>query len=309
MDSSELKTPVLFIIFNRPATTSAVFEEIRKTRPAKLFIAADGPRQDRPEEAELCAQTRKIVDNITWDCEVRALYRDRNLGCKEAVSTAITWFFDNVDEGIILEDDCLPDPSFFRFCQDLLLYYRNDTRVMMIGGTNYVSSRLEPEDSYYFSKYYPIWGWATWKRAWGLYDKHMSDWPKFKQNRQLSTIYPDARLAKHFESAFDLVYEKKIDTWDYQWVYTCIFQNGLCIVPRYNLVKNIGYAGGTHDQAGGERQFTGMATRPIDTNRLVHPKFVTPNIILDQSCIDVILPSSSFGKLIGLFRKFIDKLD
>jgi GT2 family glycosyltransferase len=148
-----LKTALLFIIFNRPDTTEHVFEAIRQARPQTLFIAADGPRKDRPGEIEKCLQARHIATSVNWDCDVKTLFQNTNLGCKAAVSTAITWFFDNVEEGIILEDDCLPDQSFFSFCGDLLRRYEDDDRIFHIGGVNFQKETGPHRSSYYFSRY------------------------------------------------------------------------------------------------------------------------------------------------------------
>lgn len=278
MNASELKTPVLFIIFNRPDTTGAVFEEIEKARPAKLFIAADGPRPIRPGEADLCARAREIASHVTWDCEVHRLYRDTNLGCKEAVSTAISWFFDNVEEGIILEDDCVPDPSFFRFCEELLERYRNDERVMMVTGTNYLFNKIAANESYFFSRNFDIWGWASWRRAWNLYDISMADWPKFNGLHYLKWLFSDARFVKYLTLSFQMTYEGKIDTWDYQWYYTGIINHGLCATPVNNLISNIGTSG-THFTDGSKRCF--MPKKSIDITSLTHPKYVMPDIYLD----------------------------
>ena len=156
----EFSIPILFLVFNRPETTALVFQEIRKVRPQQLFVAADGPRPDRTGEAEKCAEVKKIVAAVDWPCEVKTLFRDNNLGCRVAVSSAINWFFENVEEGIILEDDCLPHPDFFRFCNELLDYYRNDERIMHIGGNNFQFVNKYGKSSYYFSHYAHIWGWA-----------------------------------------------------------------------------------------------------------------------------------------------------
>lgn len=181
MSEFKLNVPVLLLIFNRPDTTQRVFHEIRGASPLQLFISADGPRENKPGEFEKCQITRDIVRQVDWDCEVYTNFRDKNLGCKIAVSSAIDWFFENVEEGIILEDDCLPSFSFFRFCEELLEKYRDDERIMQIGGTNLLSEWQRSDDSYYFSKYGAIWGWATWRRAWQYYDVNMKLWPEVKK--------------------------------------------------------------------------------------------------------------------------------
>ncbi len=172
-EGSVLGTPVLFLIFNRPDTTTRVFEAIREARPSRLYVAADGPRADKEGEAQRCLETRKITEAVDWPCEVRRLYREENLGCKLAVSSAITWFFTHEEEGIILEDDCLPDQSFFPFCAAMLERYRDDGRIMMVLGTSLLPPGGGPDADYLFTQYFLIWGWATWRRAWEKYDIEM----------------------------------------------------------------------------------------------------------------------------------------
>ena len=151
MDTFKLTTPVAFIIFNRPDTTRIVFEEIKKAKPEKLLIIADGPRNNKPGEKERCAETRAIVENIDWECEVLRNYSDKNMGCKNRVASGLNWVFENVEEAIILEDDCLPDQSFFRYCQELLEKYRDDKRIMLIAGDNMLFENNKQKYSYYFS--------------------------------------------------------------------------------------------------------------------------------------------------------------
>ena len=189
METNKFNTPILFLIFNRPDTTFKVFEEIRKIKPAKLYIAADGPRPNVIGEEEKCTASRNIIKQVDWDCDVKTLFREKNLGCKIAVSSAISWFFENVEEGIILEDDTFPTQSFFWFCQELLDFYRNDSRIMHISGNNFQLGKIRGEGSYYFSKYNHIWGWATWKRAWRFYDVSLNTFPIFVQRKVIKNIF------------------------------------------------------------------------------------------------------------------------
>ncbi|MBN2162268.1 MAG: hypothetical protein JXR25_16140 [Pontiellaceae bacterium] len=240
-----MNTPVLFLIFNRPNVSFQVFERIRDVRPQQLFIAADGPRSNNPDDDRLCAEVRQsILGRIDWPCEVQTLFRNENLGCKLAVSSAITWFFEQVEEGIILEDDCLPDPSFFPFCEELLDRYRNNEKIMMISGDNFQPKPRGRHDSYYFSRYVHIWGWATWRRAWEHYDLSMQKWPAFRDRRKLHDFLPKA-IAKRRERQFNRAHSGNISTWDAQWVFACWEAGGLTIQPNHNLVTNID-AIGTH---------------------------------------------------------------
>ena len=278
--TKSLSTPILFLIFNRPDTTQLVFDEIRKAQPVQLFVAADGPRKDRLGDYDLCKKTREIIQQVDWDCKVSTLFRDENLGCKYAISSAIDWFFSNVEEGIILEDDCVPDQSFFPFCQELLEKYRDDKRVMMISGDNFQFGRKTTDYSYYFSRYCHIWGWATWKRAWVNYDVKMKLWPKVKQLGLINDILQDSGAEKYWKRIFDKTYSNKINTWDYQWVFTCWMQNGLSIAPNINLISNIGCdCSATHPSA--DSGNSNIPTNKIDIP-LRHPEFIIRNTSADK---------------------------
>ncbi|MBR8826970.1 MAG: glycosyltransferase family 2 protein [Gomphosphaeria aponina SAG 52.96 = DSM 107014] len=234
-------TPIAFLIFNRPDTTLKVFEAIREAKPPLLMVVADGPRQDKPGEAEKCAATRKIIAQVDWQCEVRTLYSDVNLGCKRRVASGLSWVFTQVEEAIILEDDCLPHPTFFRFCEELLDYYRDDKRIMVISGDNYQFGRQRTEYSYYFSRYNHCWGWATWRRAWKYYDMEMKLWPKIRDEGGLRCILEDSKAIKYWSNILQKTYAGEIDTWDFQWTFACWVQSGLTILPDVNLVSNIGF--------------------------------------------------------------------
>lgn len=233
---------VLFVIFNRPDTTARVFECIRQAQPPRLYVAADGPRPGRPDEPERCRRTRDIVAQVDWDCQVFTLFREENLGCKYAVSSAIQWFFEHEPEGVVLEDDCLPHASFFRFCDELLERYRDDNRVMAVCGANFQKGLWHPAESYYFSRYNHVWGWASWRRAWNGYDAEMADWSAFVDAAGLEKLFPANWPARIFwKRMLDAVAAGAIDTWDYQWLYAIWRQGGVSILPARNLVKNIGF--------------------------------------------------------------------
>lgn len=249
-----LKTAVLFLIFNRPDTTKQVFEAIRQAKPPRLYVAADGPRADKSKEGEKCEQVRIIATQVDWECEVKTLFRDKNLGCRVGVSTAITWFFENEEEGIILEDDCLPSQSFFWFCEELLERYRDDMRIMAVSGDNFQKGPARNEFSYYFSRFNHCWGWASWRRAWSYYEKDMQSWPNMRDNNYMQDILLDKVAVKYWSKIFEAVYKNKIDTWDYQWTFSCWIQNGLTVLPNVNLVSNIGFDGdATHTTGKGNR--------------------------------------------------------
>jgi hypothetical protein len=241
MSDWAMSTAVAFIIFNRPDTTERVFSEISKARPPKLLVVADGPREGKPGEYEKCAATRAIIDRVDWDCEVLTNFSDKNLGCKVRVATGLDWVFEQVEEAIILEDDCIPHPSFFRFCEELLIRYRDDERIGMISGDNFQLNREICKDSYYFSRYMHIWGWASWRRAWKHYDRDVSEWPRIKDQGRLKASFDRRREFKFWAKALDGVYSGRIDTWDYQWALALWMQSMVTIIPCVNLISNIGF--------------------------------------------------------------------
>ena len=236
--------PVLFLVFNRPEPTQRVFEAIRAARPSRLYVAADGPRADREGERERCLEVRRIATAVDWPCQLMTLLRDENAGCAEGVSTAISWFFNNETEGIILEDDCLPDVSFFSFCTDQLDRWREDERIGQICGFNLIPEE-SPSDSVYFASHFGwSWGWASWRRAWQAYDITMSSWQTLKQKR-LHYQYPFYKeRIRLFDETADVGWSA---SWDYQWHYALASQGQLSLIPTYNLIENIGFtADATH---------------------------------------------------------------
>ena len=272
MNNWQLNTPVAFLIFNRPHTTERVFKEIAKARPPKLLVVADGPRSDRAGEAELCAKTRAIIDQVDWDCEVLTHYAEQNMGCKKRIASGIDWVFTQVEEAIILEDDCLPEPSFFQFCEEMLERYRHHNRVGMVSGGNLQFGHTRGEASYYFSKYTHIWGWATWRRAWQSYDRDITLWPAFQREGWLERLFDRPGEQEYWRQSFQLVYDGKLDTWDCSWTFTALVHGLLQVVPNVNLISNIGFGPeATHTHVVGVH--ANMPTEPIDFP-LQHPLFV-----------------------------------
>ena len=268
------RSPILFIIFNRPDTTRRVFESIRAARPPRLYVAADGPRSGRPNEEVRCREARAVVEAVDWDCQVFRLFRERNLGCKYAVSSAIDWFFSHEAEGIVLEDDCVPANSFFAYCDELLVRYRDAQRVMAICGSNFQRDGWRPEHSYYFSRYNHVWGWASWRRAWKGYDVEMNEWPSFLAQNSLRTIFPDNWPARVFwRRIMDDVASGNVDTWDYQWLFAGWSNDGFSIVPEVNLVKNIGFDGDATHTTGAPQWLRDLQRHEISLP-LRHPESV-----------------------------------
>jgi len=301
--SYRCKSPVAFLVFNRPETTRRVFAEIAKARPQKLLVVADGPRRDRPDERALCAETRRIIEGVDWDCEVLTNYAEENLGCAKRVSSGIDWVFANVDEAIFLEDDCLPHPTFFRFCDDMLKRFRNNDKIMSISGDNFQFGSRPSIYSYYFSRYVHVWGWASWRRAWSSYDLRMTRWPEAKANGWLHHILQNSRDVRYWERVFEDAYQGKTGTWDYQWLFACWQQSGLSVVPGVNLISNIGFgAGATHTERGGGK-LAEMATEEM-AFPLKDPPFVTCDSTADDNTARLFFRSSRLSPVKRLVRQF-----
>jgi hypothetical protein len=262
-------TPILFLIFNRPDLTEKVFQRIQEIQPKQLFIAADGPRSDSDADNELCRQAKELVlNNINWNCTIQTLFRDKNLGCKIAVTEAINWFFTHVESGIILEDDALPEKSFFTFCESLLKKYKNEEHIFHISGNNFQLSNIG-DGSYYLSKLPHIWGWATWKRAWKNFDATLKS---FDENKPVA-YFDEPEIDLFWKQQFARVKNNPVDEWDYQWVHALFNNNAYALQPQYNLVKNIGF-----DERGlrtkSDKDFLAdLKTYPINT--IVHPDKLT----------------------------------
>ena len=275
------EAPVLFVTFNRPDTTKVVFDVIRQAKPKKLYLSSDGPRQNRyHDDFEKISACRKLITDIDWDCEVKIRFSDVNQGCGPGVSSAIKWAFEDEDRLIILEDDCVPSLSFFSFCNELLEKYANDSHMMSISGTRWHEDFPIENCDYFFTRYASIWGWATWKRAWQLYDYYMSDYPEFKEKRILDIVQNEnAPLIKRWTFLFDNIYNlEKKHTWDYQWQYAMYRHNGLCINATKNLVTNVG-AEGMHTNDVDE--FQNRERFEIDTANLQGPAFLYPEYNFD----------------------------
>lgn len=303
MIKSPLTTPILFLIFNRPDITEKVFNEIRKAKPTRLFIASDGPRENNINDQKLCYLTKKIVKKVDWKCQVFTNFRDKNLGCKLAVSSAINWFFKNVEAGIILEDDCLPNQSFFWFCQELLERYKNDERIMMISGSCLPINQTKRKVSYYFSKIAGIWGWATWRRAWKHYDSYPKDFKKFIIQEQIKNIFND-RVTRSFWVAKISQAIKGGKSWAFLWAYTLLKQNGLCICPTDNLVSNIGFGSDASNAKHQNSVFAKLRTKQI--NKIIHPTFIVPNMNADR--LGTIAAAKEQMPTLFLTKKIIHKI-
>jgi hypothetical protein len=295
VNAFSVNKPVAFLVFNRPETTARVFEAIRQARPPILLVVADGPRTDKPGETERCVAVRAIVDRVDWPCEVLKNYSDTNLGCKRRVSSGLNWVFETVEEAIILEDDCLPHPTFFRFCEELLDRYRDDERVAMISGDNFQFGKQRTEYSYYFSIYPHIWGWASWRRVWRNYDVCISKWPAIRDGDWLFDQSGDRRRARYWANIFQRTYTGEIDTWDYQLVFTVWINHGINILPKVNLVTNIGF-GATATRTRGNTMLNGLEVYPMEFP-LRHPPHMIPDWRADRNEFDTIFRPTMIGRI------------
>ena len=214
---------------------------LRTVRPRRLYFAVDGPRSDFPGDHDRVLEVQRLASTVDWDCEVHNLFRPVNLGCKAAVSEAITWFFDQVEAGVILEDDCVPHPTFFPFAQELLERFRDDPRVIMISGNNFQFGRTRTAYSYYFSRYTHIWGWATWRRGWRLYDHAMSQWPEHRDGRWLMDLLRDKAAVAYWTRIFEDTWADRNTPWAYRWLYSAWITGALTVLPNCNLVSNVGF--------------------------------------------------------------------
>lgn len=275
-------TPVLVLAWRRPHLLRQVIDAMRAVRPTSLFFACDGPRLFEPKDVEEIAETIKIIDQeIDWPCGIQRRYLDSNHGCKTGVSSAISWFFDHVSEGIILEDDCVPHPDFFVFCRAILDRYRDNRKVWCVTGDNFQSGQKRGAPSYYFSKYNHVWGWATWSDRWARYDREMSYWPQWRDSSQFAGLFSDSSELNYWTKIFDDTYSGKIDTWDYQWT-ACVWQNGgLTATPQTNLVTNIGFGiDATHTQIDACHRFC-IPAGPLP-GKLRHPLWIRKHAEADR---------------------------
>ena len=280
-----METPLLLIAWRRPHLLRQVIDAIRTNRPTRLFVACDGPISDRPHEAEKVEATRRVIEQeIDWPCQIERLYSDVNQGCSIGPIRAINWFFEQVEEGIILEDDCVPHPDFFPYCTTLLERYRHDTRVWCISGDNFQNGHWRGDGSYYFSHYFLGWGWASWRRCWKHYDADLSRWPAFRDSGFLETVLTDPLERSYWSNIWERTHAKTVPItwWDYQWIFTCLANGGLTALPNRNLVNNVGVGkDATHTS---EIHVDTLTRKGI--NPLHHPSFLLPDAAADSYTFD-----------------------
>jgi hypothetical protein len=270
-----MTSPVLITAFNRPDETRRVLDAIRRYAPTELYITVDGARPDRPGEAAKCAQVVDVLDQVDWDCRVERLVRTENLGCRRAMDGAIDWFFGSVPQGIILEDDCVPSPDFFRFCDELLERFQDDDRVGMVSGTN-VLGAWRPTPASYFFGFGAVWGWASWRRAWGRAADHVAGIDSRQARANAERTLGQSRW-RMLEPGVRAVAAGTLDTWDYPWVFSLAAHGQVAALPAVNLVSNIGFGlTATHTTVGGG------ALDQIAVSRLEDPLLHADRIDFDR---------------------------
>ena len=282
MDQPASCAPILFLVFNRPEQTQRVFERIRSIRPPRLYVAADGPRPSRSDDEHRCRQVRAIVSDVDWSCETFTLYRDSNLGCALAVSRALDWFFSSEKEGIVVEDDCLPDPSFFKFCTQMLARYRHNTRIGQICGFNLLPESSPQESDYFCSHFGWSWGWASWSRVWSDYDLKMSGWSRFKAQglHHQYPFYPER--VRLFDETSQAAWR---ESWDYQWHYRLAAEGLLSLIPRNSLIENIGFTKDATHTSRSDALRSRQASSLDFRHQLRHPEFLMPDPIYEKRLI------------------------
>jgi hypothetical protein len=279
MIDSGLETPVVFIIFNRTEHARIVLDSIASVRPRQLFVIADGPRNGRPEDATRCAQTRALINRIDWACDLHTDFSAVNLGAGRRIASGLDSVFEQVDRAIVLEDDCVPHASFFRFCQELLDRYDADERIRTIGGSNFLMGKARNGWSYHFSNFHALHGWATWRRSWQKTDTSMRLWPEIRDNGWLIDICGGKRMANFWAIRFDLVHRGDLDTWDYPYILSCWMDHALAITPNVNLIHNTGFGA----EATNTRFTAAFCNRPTEAIEfpLIHPSFLVPDALSD----------------------------
>jgi hypothetical protein len=303
-----MNVPVAFLVYNRPDLTRRAFESIRARRPSTLIVVADGPRDKR--DVELCAETRRVIDSIDWPCDLHTDYADKNLGCAVRVASGISNVFARWDAAIIIEDDCVADASFFRYAEEMLERYAGDPRVFSVSANNFQFGRGVSDDSYYFSRYPHCWGWATWSRAWAHYDRGMAAWPQLSASGWLETFLDgDSDAVRYWRLMFDRVFRGEVDTWDYAWFLTCWQNAALTVIPRTNLVTNIGFSPGATHTIRRTSALANIATEAL-TFPLKHPAEIQRNVAADRRVEKFVFERQHalwLHRAAGAMRKLVSK--
>jgi len=299
------KTPILVILFNRSNNAEQLFESIKKLKPNKIYINIDGPRINNHNDITEVEKCKDIFSKIDWDCIIEKQYHKENLGCKNSVISALNWIFEKEEKAIILEDDCIPCLSFFHFCNDMLIKYEDDKRVMQISGSNFIN--INNSDNCYFSSINDIWGWATWKRAWLMYDLQMKDHQKLIEQNIIFNYTKNNKIANWLKIYIEDALMPGSTTWSTQWTYAMIKNNGLTIVPPKNLVENIGFTGpSTHGQSKSWKHYSSFKANTINNYKC--PEFIYPNLFLDKLRYKLIRKTDPNLFLISKLKRFVKNI-
>ncbi len=298
-------TPVLLIIFNRPDKVERLIDSLRPIKSKKVYVSADGPREDVPTDNVRCTLAREAISKIDWPCEVFTNFHERNTGADFGPEKALNWFFDNVDEGIVLEDDCLAHPDFFRFTEDMLSRYRDNEKIMMISGNNFQNGISRGEGSYYFSKYPSTWGWASWRRAWKHYDTKTSDYVEFMNKNTLDTICQSDNEKKYWTKFFEKINSGKLEHWDIKWIFAIWNNNGISITPNVNLVKNVGFG---YDATHTFKHDDMMVVNTDEIGEIIPPSSITVNREADAYLFKHVYQFTNKKKLYHLIELIKKKL-
>jgi len=275
-----MRTPVLLIHFNRPDHTRRQVELLRKIAPFRVWILCDGPRAWVPGEIERVAEVRELLDELPWRCEVQRLYRTRNFGCFSNISEGVDWFFKDCEAGIILEDDILPDPSFFPYAEEMLTRYADSPAVFAVSGHNRRREPLDIASDYGFSNYFECWGWASWSRAWKQYDRNMQGWKDKKLWQSICfRVLPGMRARWYWNRIFTRVANRRVDSWAYRFILSIWNKHGCVIIPKNNLTENIGF--GPAATATAHMEGTAVPASNVDLP-LQHPKHITVDPVIDK---------------------------
>lgn len=276
--------PIGFFTFNRLDTAIEVFNRIREIKPQKLYLVSDGPRDNKEGENLKVREVRDYIEShIDWPCEVKKNYALKNMGCRNRMASGITWLFENEEMAIILEDDVKPGLDFFWFEKEMLERYKDDKRIMMVSGYKYLN-QYPINESYTFSNHSVIWGWGTWRRAWENYDVDIKSWPQRKKDGSLRKKFNflGYKVRSHH---FDSVYNHILDTWDYQWGYTVYEKNGLCIVPKVNMIENLGFNRDDATNTKGKTSLDFTVSKMVFP--LTHPAKIEANTDYDRSFLEL----------------------
>lgn len=303
MRTKSQSTPVLIIIFNRPDKVKKLISALAKIKPRHVYIAGDGPRAHKATDPDRCQEARKVATTIPWECNVHTNFQNTNLGCKYGVSTAISWFFEQVPEGIILEDDCIPDPSFFEYATQMLDRYRDTKEIMHINGHSFITEKnITVTSPYYFSRIPHVWGWATWQRAWALYDINMSELSTLSTQLSRQMTFIHKRYSTYWIDLLQHVQRANIDTWDAQWVYSIMKQDGVCITPTVNMIENVGFdEEATHTK---EKFNKNHNVSAFNTHNFTHPTTINIQLEYDSIEMETIFLPKGWSR----FRSYVKKI-